>query len=79
MKAKEFDALFESGEDIGDLLDVAKASRVNQTVKRVNVDFPLWMVEALDKQAKRLGITRQSLLKVYIAASLKDHGDTPRP
>lgn len=70
MKAKEFDAKFESGADISDQLDLEKAVRVNQAVKRVNVDFPVWMVEALDKQAKRLGITRQSLLKVYIAASL---------
>ena len=79
MKAKEFDAKFESGADISDQLDLEKAVRVNQAVKRVNVDFPVWMVEALDKQAKRLGITRQSLLKVYIAASLKEHGGIPMP
>ena len=79
MKAKDFDAKFEGGGDILDLLNVEEATRVNQMVKRVHVDFPLWMVEALDKQAKRLGITRQALLKVYVASSLRDHCDFPLP
>mgnify|MGYP000888399300 CR=1 FL=1 len=75
MKANEFDAKFDAGEDILEDLDLSTATRLNQQVKRVNIDFPLWMVNELDKRARRLGVTRQSLLKVYIAASLKDQGD----
>lgn len=72
MKAKEFDKKFESGEDMTDDLDFSKARRVNQEPKRVNIDFPVWVVEALDKQSKRLGITRQALVKVWIAEKLKE-------
>lgn len=72
MKAQEFDEKFESGEDLTDNLDFSKARRVNQESKRVNIDFPTWVVEGLDKQAKRLGITRQALVKVWIAEKLKD-------
>ncbi|WP_428564795.1 MAG: type II toxin-antitoxin system BrnA family antitoxin [Solidesulfovibrio sp. DCME] len=79
MKAKEFDAAFDSGEDVLAHLDLDGAVRRNQQVRRVNVDFPLWMVQELDRRARRLGLTRQSLLKVYIAASLKDQGETTLP
>jgi len=72
MKAKEFDKKFESGEDITGDLDFSKARRVNQEAKRVNIDFPVWVVEQLDKQSKRLGITRQALVKVWIAEKLKE-------
>jgi hypothetical protein len=72
MKAREFDEKFESGEDLTDELDFSKARRVNQESRRVNIDFPSWVVEGLDKQAKRLGITRQSLVKVWIAEKLKN-------
>ena len=72
MKAQEFDEKFESGEDLTDDLDFSKARRVNQESKRVNIDFPTWVVEGLDKQAKRLGITRQALVKVWIAEKLKN-------
>ena len=72
MRAKEFDKKFESGEDLTDDLDFSKSRRVNQEAKRVNIDFPLWVVEQLDKQSKRLGITRQALVKVWIAEKLKE-------
>jgi hypothetical protein len=72
MKAQEFDEKFESGEDLTNDLDFSKARRVNQESKRVNIDFPTWVVEGLDKQAKRLGITRQALVKVWIAEKLKN-------
>lgn len=72
MKAQEFDEKFESGEDLTNNLDFSKARRVNQESKRVNIDFPTWVVEGLDKQAKRLGITRQALVKVWIAEKLKN-------
>ena len=67
MKAKEFDKKFESGEDITKYLDLSKARRPEQEQKRVNVDFPLWMIQSLDKEAKRLGVPRQSLIKVLVA------------
>lgn len=72
MKAKKFDEKFESGEDLTDNLDFSKARRVNQELKRVNIDFPTWVVEDLDKHSKRLGISRQALVKVWIAEKLKE-------
>lgn len=72
MKAKEFDKKFESGKDMTNDLDFSKSRRVNQEAKRVNIDFPVWVVEQLDKQSKRLGITRQALVKVWIAEKLKE-------
>ncbi len=71
MKAKKFDKKFDSGEDVTAHLDLSKAMRVGRAQKRVNVDFPEWMVQSLDKEAKRLGITRQSVIKFWIAERLK--------
>ena len=71
MKATEFDNKFDRGEeDITPYLDLERATRPKQQQQRVNVDFPLWMVEALDREAKRLGVTRQSIIKVWIAERL---------
>ncbi len=72
MKAKEFDKKFDSGEDMMKYVDLSKARRVNQELKRVNIDFPVWIIEKLDKKSKKLGITRQSLVKVWIAQKLKE-------
>ena len=72
MKPKKFDEKFDSGEDLTDDLDFSKARRVNQTPKRVNIDFPTWVVEDLDRRSKRLGITRQALVKVWIAEKLQE-------
>ena len=71
MKAKKFDTDFDSGKDITDSLDLSKIKRPNQTQKRVNVDFPVWMIESLDKEAARLGVTRQSIIKVWLAERLE--------
>ena len=71
MKAKEFDKKFESGEDITKYLDLSKARRPEQEQKRVNVDFPVWMIQSLDKEAKRLGVPRQSLIKVLVAEHIQ--------
>jgi len=71
MKTREFDERFDDGEDITGELDLAQAERPNQEPRRVNVDFPTWMVEALDREAKRLGVTRQSIIKVWIAEMLE--------
>ncbi len=71
MKAKELDKKFNNGKDISKYLDLSNARRPKQEQKRVNVDFPLWMVPLLDKEAKRLGVPRQSIIKVWIAERLK--------
>ena len=71
MKAKKFDSDFESGKDITDALDLSKARRPLLEQKRVNVDFPAWMIESLDKEASRLGVTRQSIIKVWLAERLE--------
>ena len=67
MKATEFDKAFDEGADIDAHLDWAKARRPGLEIKRVNVDFPAWVVAGLDKEAQRLGVTRQSLIKMWIA------------
>jgi predicted DNA binding CopG/RHH family protein len=71
MKAQDFDAAFDEGQDITDHLDMDSARRPARETRRVNVDFPAWMVEALDEEAQRLGITRQSLIKVWLADRLE--------
>jgi len=71
MKAKEFDKRFDEGEDVSRYLDVSKARRPVQEQKRVNVDFPVWMIQLLDKEAKRLGVPRQSIIKLWVAERLK--------
>jgi len=71
MKAKDIDKKFDEGEDISKYLDIAKARRPEQEQKRVNVDFPLWMIQLLDKEAKRLGVPRQSIIKVWVAERLQ--------
>ena len=71
MKAKDFDEAFDSGKDVSEYLDLEAARRPNQEIKRVNVDFPVWMVESLDREARRLGVTRQSVIKVWLAQKLE--------
>ena len=71
MKASEFDEKFDTGEDVTADLDVSAARRPLQEAKRVNVDFPSWMVESLDREAKHLGVTRQSVIKMWIAERLE--------
>ena len=71
MKAKELDEKFDRGEDISGALDLSQARRVNQKATRVNVDFPAWMVQSLDKEATRVGVTRQSIIKLWLAERLK--------
>ena len=73
--AKEFDEKFDNGEDISEYLDFSKATRPNALktdTKKVNVDFPQWIIESLDKEAKKIGVTRQSIIKVWIAERLKE-------
>ncbi len=72
MKTKALDKKFDAGEDISKYLDLSRATRPGQDQKRVNVDFPVWMIDSLDKEAKRLGVTRQSIIKVWIAERLQE-------
>ena len=74
MKADEFDTRFDSGEDITGELDLTAARRPLLEARRVNVDFPSWMVESLDREGSRLGVTRQSIIKVWIAERLEKAG-----
>jgi hypothetical protein len=72
MKASELDKIFDDGlEDILPYMDLSKTQVINTALKRVNVDFPLWVVNGLDREAQRLGVTRQSLIKMWIAEKLK--------
>ena len=71
MKAEELDKKFDAGEDITEFLDLSEATRPGQEQKRVNVDFPIWMIQRLDKEAKRLGIARQAIIKIWIADRLE--------
>ena len=71
MKAKKFEQQFDEGVDITASLDLSKARRVMQSQKRVNVDFPMWMVESLDREAGKLDVTRQSVIKVWLAERLE--------
>jgi hypothetical protein len=70
MKASTFDKKFDKGENITKYLDLSRATKPGQEQKRVNVDFPIWMIHRLDKEAKRLGVPRQSLIKIWIAERL---------
>jgi hypothetical protein len=71
MKASELDEKFDEGQDISEFLDLSQAKRPGQEQKRVNVDFPVWMIHRLDKEAKRLGVPRQSIIKIWIAERLQ--------
>lgn len=71
IKAEEFDKKFDAGEDISEYVDWSSASKPNQEQKRVNVDFPVWMINRLDKEARRLGVPRQAIIKIWIAERLE--------
>ena len=71
MKAKKFDKKFDDGQNLLEDLDLSKARRPKQEQKRVNVDFPVWMIQSLDKEAHRLGVTRQSIIKMWLAEKLE--------
>ena len=72
MKTKDFDKKFDEGqEDIVEDLDLSTARRTNLEQKRINVDFPAWVVESLDREAARIGVTRQSIIKVWLVERLQ--------
>jgi hypothetical protein len=74
MKAKKFDETFDAGEDVTGSLDLTGAKRSSHAPKRVNVDFPEWMIRSLDREASRLGVTRQSVIKMWLAERLERAG-----
>lgn len=71
MKAKKFDRDFDAGKDVTGALDLSKASRSGQELKRLAIDLPTWMVQKLDREAMRLGVTRQSIIKMWLAERLE--------
>lgn len=71
MKAKDFEQKFDSGEDVTADLDLSNARRPRQSQRRVNFDFPDWMIAQLDREARRLGVTRQSIIKVWLSERLE--------
>ena len=66
-KTKDFDDAFDRGDNVTKYLDKSKVRRVNEELRRVNIDFPAWVISSLDREARRLGVTRQSLVKMWIA------------
>ena len=74
--AQQFDTVFDKGGDVMDFLDMSTIRRPKQQLKRVNVDFPVWMIERLDREAKHLGVTRQSIIKVWLAERLERSAPT---
>jgi hypothetical protein len=70
MKASELDEKFDNGEDVSEYFDLSTMRRPNLELRRVNVDFPAWVVAGLDREAARLGVTRQSVIKMWIAEKL---------
>ena len=71
MNSSDFDQLFESGDSVLNALDLNSPRRPRLQQKRVNVDFPLWMVEQLDREASRLGVTRQSIIQMWLSERLE--------
>lgn len=72
MKAKHLEKMFDEGKDLTPHLNLSKARRPGHEQRRVNVDFPNWIIDSLDAQASRLGVTRQSVIKLWIAERLKE-------
>ena len=72
MKTSEFDKKFDEGkDDILEFLDISAARRLNKEQKRVNVDIPVWMINSLDREASRIGVTRQSIIKLWLAEKIE--------
>ena len=73
MKAKDFDKKFDDDkQDIIDDLELSTIKRPNQSQKRVNVDFPIWVIDSLDREASRVGVTRQSIIKLWLVERLEE-------
>ena len=75
MKAADFDSKFDESHDVIEDLELSQVKRANLKLKKVNVTFPQWMIDSLDREAHKLGITRQSIIKVWLAERLEGRGD----
>jgi len=73
--AEEFDRRFDRGEDVSEFLDWSKVRRPGLEPRRVNVDLPEWMIAELDKQASLIGVTRQSIMKVWLSDRIKEENE----
>ena len=71
MNTEEFNSKFDEGQSMVDDLDLSKALRSEQQLTRISIDFPVWMINSLDKEANRLGVTRQSIIKMWLADKLE--------
>ncbi len=72
MKASELDKKFDDNqEDILDYFDTSKVKMINEESKRINIDFPVWMVKSLDREARHIGVSRQAIIKTWIAERLE--------
>ena len=72
MKASEIDKIFdENQEDVLDYFDTSKIKMINEEPRRVNIDFPSWMIQSLDKEAKHVGVSRQAVIKMWLAEKLQ--------
>ncbi len=69
--AKELDEKFDNGEDVSEYFDWSSARSIHEKPQRVNIDFPSWVVNRLDRESKRLGVSRQALVKLWIAERLE--------
>lgn len=79
MKTSELDTMFDEGKDITSFLDLSCARRINVEAKRVNVDFPAWMVSSLDEEARNIGVTRQAIIKLWLAERLENRHRQSNP
>ncbi|XHX75734.1 MAG: type II toxin-antitoxin system BrnA family antitoxin (plasmid) [Stenomitos frigidus ULC029] len=70
MKAEEFDRKFDAGEDITQMLDLSNAKRHQSEQKTISIDLPVWMLELLDQEASRLGVSPQSIIQTSLAEHL---------
>ena len=71
MKARDLDKKFDEGKNVVKHLDLSRAKRLKQSQKRVNVDFPEWMINSLDREARRMGVSRQAVIKIWLAERLE--------
>ena len=77
MKASELDKIFDDNqEDILEYFDTSTIKMINEEPKRVNIDFPAWMVQSLDKEAKHVGVSRQAVIKMWLAEKLQSLNTT---
>jgi len=71
ISAEEFDKIFDEGGDITPFLDMASIRRPGLEQRRVNVDLPTWIISSLDHEARKIGVTRQSIIKVWLSERIK--------